>query len=227
MKTAKKTARILMKTVLGFLAFLLIYVLAAFSLSKIPVNTQANQLTQDIPIYIKTNGVHTDVVVPIKSIIKDWSDEIPIANTKAKDTAMNYIAFGWGNKDFYLNTPQWSDLKASTAFNAAVGIGDTAFHATFFKTLKENKSCVKLMISKENYQKLVDYIEADFQLDASQKPMFIDATTYGDNDSFYEAKGSYTLFHTCNSWANGALKAANQKAALWTVTDTGIFCHYQ
>ena len=44
---------------------------------------------------------------------------------------------------------------------------------------------------------------------------------------FYEAKGSYSLFYTCNSWANQALKAANQKAALHTLTDTGIFRHYE
>jgi hypothetical protein len=49
---------------------------------------------------------------------------------------------------------------------------------------------------------------------------------YGKNDIFYEAKGSYSLFYTCNSWANQALKAASQKAALHTLTDTGIFRNY-
>jgi hypothetical protein len=47
------------------------------------------------------------------------------------------------------------------------------------------------------------------------------------NDSFYEAKGAYTLFYTCNTWANNGLKAINQKAALWTATDRGIFQHYR
>ena len=46
-------------------------------------------------------------------------------------------------------------------------------------------------------------------------------------DAFYDAKGKYSLFYTCNTWANCALKAANQKASLWTVYDKGIFCHYK
>ena len=50
---------------------------------------------------------------------------------------------------------------------------------------------------------------------------------YGNHDIFYEAKGSYNLFYTCNTWTNSALKAANQKASLWTVYDKGILYHYQ
>jgi hypothetical protein len=44
---------------------------------------------------------------------------------------------------------------------------------------------------------------------------------------FYNAKGRYSLFYTCNTWANQALKSANQKAALWTIFDFGIFQHYK
>lgn len=227
MKTIEKSLEFFGKAFLGILLFLLVYVLAAFTLSKITVNSDADRQTEEITIYIKTNGVHTDIVVPVKNIIKDWSQQIKYENTQAKDATAQYLAFGWGDKGFYLDTPEWSDLKASTAFNAAFGLGNSAMHTTFYKSIKENKDCLKVMISKENYQKLTDYIESSFQFDATRNPMFITATTYGKNDSFYEAKGKYSLFHTCNSWANGALKASNQKAAFWTATDSGIFCHYQ
>ena len=50
---------------------------------------------------------------------------------------------------------------------------------------------------------------------------------YGKNDAFYEATGRYSLFHTCNTWTNNALKIAGQKACVWTPFDTGIFYHYQ
>jgi hypothetical protein len=49
---------------------------------------------------------------------------------------------------------------------------------------------------------------------------------YGTDDAFYEAKGAYDLFNTCNTWANGALKACDQKACWWTPTDKGIFHQY-
>ncbi len=227
MKTLKKSLKILKKVGLGIVLFLTVYGIAAFSLSKITVNSDAENQSKDVAIYIMTNGVHTDLVLPIKNEIKDLQSEIKYENTKAQDSTAQFLAFGWGDKGFYLNTPEWSDLKFSTAFNAAFGLSTTAMHTTFYKSIKESKNCVRIELSKDNYQKLVAYIETGFQHDESQMPIFINAVTYGKNDSFYEAKGSYSLFQTCNSWANAGLKAAHQKAALWTVTDTGIFCHYQ
>ena len=140
---------------------------------------------------------------------------------------VRYLAFGWGDKGFYLDTPEWSDLKASTAFKAVFGLSSSAMHTTFYKTMKADESCKSIRISLIEYQKLVGYISASFRRDDKQNNRWIPAVSYGKRDAFYEAKGSYNLFYTCNTWANTALKTANQKASLWTVTDTGIFCQYQ
>lgn len=71
-------------------------------------------------IYILTNGVHTDIVMPTKSEQIYWNKKIPYKNTIATDSTYQYIAMGWGDKGFYLETPEWSDLKASVAFKAAL-----------------------------------------------------------------------------------------------------------
>lgn len=227
MKHLKRGFKILKKILLGILCFLVLYVSLAFLFSKITVNSEQGNEEKPIAIYIKTNGVHTDIVVPVTNKIKDWRSEIKFEHTISKDTTFQFIGFGWGDKGFYLNTPQWSDLKVSTAANAAFYLGTSAMHATFYKNLKENERCIKINISDENYKKLTAYIETSFQHDQFGNLILIDAQTYGDHDSFYEANGKYSLFYTCNSWANQALKSANQKAALWSLTDTGIFCHYQ
>lgn len=223
----KKTLRILVKMILAVLIFVVAYLFLVFLIPYIPVNTKDKEVAEDISVYIKTNGVHTDIVVPIKSEFKDWSKNIKFSQIKSKDSTMQFIGFGWGDKGFYLNTPEWSDLKFSTAFVAAVGIGSSAMHATFYKQINEDESCVKINISAAEYQKLIAFIEDNFKLDENGNPIWIDATTYGQNDSFYEAKGAYTLFYTCNTWANNGLKAMDQKAALWTATDKGIFRHYR
>jgi len=227
MKHLKRGVRILKKIILGILCFLFLYISIAFVLSRITVNSEQGNEEKPIAIYIKTNGVHTDIVVPVCNETKDWRSEVKFENTIPKDPTFQFIGFGWGDKGFYLNTPQWSDLKVSTAANAAFYLGTSAMHATFYKQLKENESCIKINISEKNYKKLTAYINKSFHLDATGKPVLIDAPTYGNHDSFYEANGKYSLFYTCNSWANQALKAAGQKAALWSLTDTGIFCHYR
>ena len=223
----KKAFKILGKILLGIVGFVVVYVLFAFILSRIPVNSDDKDKSEDVTIYVKTNGVHTDIVVPIKTQYKDWSEKVQFAHIKSQDSTMKYIGFGWGDKGFYLNPPEWADLKFSTAFNAAFYLGTSAMHATFYKQIRETKSCVKIKISQAEYQQLIAYIEDSFQYDSNGNPILINATTYGQNDSFYEANRKYHLFYTCNTWANNALKSANQKAALWTPSDTGIFYHYQ
>lgn len=209
------------------MAFFVLYILVALVLPRFSVNSEDKNPMEDVTIYIKSNGVHTDIVVPIKTKYKDWSHKIEFDHIPSKDSTMQFVGFGWGDKGFYLNTPEWSDLKFSTAFNAAFYLGTSAMHATFYKQLKENENCIKINISKEEYANLIKYIEDSFQLDSEGNPILIHATTYGQNDSFYEANRRYSLFYTCNTWANNALKSADQKAAIWTPTDTGIFRHYR
>lgn len=210
-----------------FLLILISYGLLVTLLSFIPVNT--NQFAIDEPkvtIYILSNGVHTDIVVPVKNDTYDWSKQIKFEHTKAKDSTAKYLALGWGDRGFYLETPTWSDLKVSTALKAACGLSTSALHTTFYKTMKEDVYCKKIPISTIDYQNLVLFITDSFEIKSDEIIKIETDAVYGKNDIFYEAKGSYSMFFTCNSWANQALKAANQKAALHTLTDTGIFRHY-
>ncbi len=222
----KKVFKFSLKLILGLLGFLLTYTLCAFLLPKISVNSDVSEEGKTIPVYILSNGIHTDIVLPVKNNLFDWSQKVKFENTIAKDSTAQLVAFGWGDKGFYLETPTWNDLKLSTALKAATGFSTSAIHATFYKSLKENNNCKKIIVSEAEYQKLIDYINDSFQLDSDNYMKIETNAVYGKNDAFYEAKGSYSLFHTCNTWTNNALKASNQKAALWTATDTGILYHY-
>ncbi|MCL9804574.1 TIGR02117 family protein [Flavobacterium amniphilum] len=226
MKNIRKTAKFFLKLILGFIGFLLIYILSAFLLPKIPVNSDVTADGKTIQVYILSNGVHTDIVLPVKNDLYDWSQKVKFENTIAKDSTAQLVAFGWGDKGFYLETPTWDDLKFSTAFKAASGLSTSAIHTTFYKSLKENAQCKRLLISESEYMKLVGFITNSFKQDSDNFLKIETDAVYGKNDAFYEAKGSYSLFHTCNTWTNNALKAADQKAALWTPTDIGILNHY-
>lgn len=223
MKTILKLAA---RIISGFLLFITAYLLAAYILSRITIAEEA-AAARDIAIYIKTNGVHTDIVVPVKSEVTDWSTQILFGNTVSKDSNYRYVAMGWGDKGFYLETPTWDDLTFSTAFKAAFALSTSAMHTTFYKTLKEDASCKKIMISKGQYERLVDYMRKSFDKDPQGNFIYINTNAnYGNTDAFYEGTGSYHLFKTCNTWANDALKASGQRCCVWTIFDTGIFLKY-
>lgn len=223
----KRALRVILKSILILTIAISIYFIAAFFLSRIQIkNEQASDA--DIPAYILSNGIHTDIVVPVKNDVLNWNQIIDPEHTLSKDSTLNFLAFGWGNKEFYLETPTWNDLKASTAFKAAFGLSSSAIHVTYYNQLKESKRCKKIMLNKEQYSKLTKYILHSFLLNENLHTTNISTNLiYGDNNAFYEAVGSYSLFKTCNTWTNDALKSCGQKACIWTPFESGILNQYQ
>lgn len=211
----------------GVIGVVALYLAASAGLSAVPVGRHNSPETGTIDSYILSNGVHTDIVVPVRTDQMDWTRLVPYSATPAVDTSRDYIGFGWGDKGFYLNTPTWAELKPSTAVKAMFWLSTTAMHATFHHQPQPGPDCVRVLLTRAEYARLIAFIRNSFALDAQGRTQHIRGHSYGQHDAFYEAKRTYNLFYTCNTWANDGLKAAGQKAALWTPFDFGIFWQYQ
>ena len=222
-KVLKCTGRFLM----AFIALIGIYFLTAFCCSRITVNANPTN-PKEIAIYVMTNGVHTDIVVPAVTEQINWTKEINYQNTLEADSTYQFLAIGWGDKKFYLETPEFSDLKLSNGLRAISGLSTSAMHTTYYKNIREDASCKKIMISHAQYKQLIEYILNSFKKDAAGHLINVKSNIHYDiGDAFYEAEGSYSVFKTCNTWANAALKACGQRSCLWTIFDTGIFLKYK
>lgn len=223
----KKIIRVAGKFTLSFLSSIALYFFIAYVFSHITVNSDTEN-KKEVAIYIMSNGIHTDLVLPAQTAIKDWTKEIKYSNTITADSSYIFLAFGWGDKKFYLETPEFSDLKISTALLAISALGSSAMHTTYYQNITEDKHCKKVLMSKAQYQKLCEYISNCFILDGSGHFVKINTPIHYDNgDAFYQAKGSYSIFKTCNTWTNNALKFSGQKCCLWTIFDTPILAKYE
>jgi len=213
----------------SLVTFALLYFAADAILSRISASSPNTPTSSDkYNVYVLSNGVHTDLVFPVKTDIIDWLTIFPPGNNLSKDSTYQYIAIGWGDKGFYLNTPEWKDLSVKTALVAALGLGETALHVTYYKHMQEDSLCYKVAIDSVQFVALKNYVLKSYVKNSVDKPILIETTAqYGNSDSFYEANGAYSMFHSCNTWANTGLKTAGMPAAMWTVFDTGILRHYR
>ena len=202
------------KTLVALLALPLAYLLVAFILGSITLAPDRHG-TRNIILYLLDNGVHTDLALPLANDIYDWAMFINPADARDTAFAPAYVAFGWGDRAFYLETPHWRDLKAATAWNAISGQGATIIHATFLPPLRATAHSIAIAVSRDEYRALVASIRDSFRLGDDGRAIAI-GRAYGDNDAFYEARGSYSLFTTCNTWTNARLKAAGLTHVLWT-----------
>ena len=224
-QSIKRLLRLLVKTIAGIVIFLILYLGIEFILSNITSAGLTNE-PNDLSIFIQTNGVHTDLIVPIKNDVYDWSSQIKINTTKAADTNSNFVAIGWGDKGFYLETPTWAELKVSTALKAAFGLSSTAMHCTFHKDVGEMEGRRKINISVAQYKRLIAFINKSFEWENGQTILVDTKVRYDDSDTFYEATGSYSMLRTCNTWTNQALKAAGLKSCYWAAFERGVMYPY-
>ncbi|WP_420841837.1 TIGR02117 family protein [Eikenella glucosivorans] len=212
------------RSLLILAALLLLYGAAVWLLPHIksPGRTEGEP---EITVWLLSNGVHTDIVVPTANSEADWRAVFPAEHTRSQEYAP-WLAIGLGDKNFYLNTHTWADLSPRTAFRAAAGLSSNAIHATYLHSLEDCTRCAPIRISRPQYRRLVAYIHQSLQWQNGRTRPIPTHMVYGGHDAFYEATGSYNLFYTCNTWTNSALKTMGADAALWTITEQGIFLHH-
>ncbi|MCW0481234.1 TIGR02117 family protein [Gaoshiqia sediminis] len=224
----KKTLRILYNllkwSILSLLSLTATYLLIAVVLSVIPVN-QHEKPVEGTEIYLLSNGIHLAIVLPVQHELKDWGTDIWIDSRIAN--RVRWISFGWGDKGFYFNTPEWADLTISTSLKALFCQSPAAIHLNYYSNLQENDRCKKVVVTSAQYKDIVSYIENSFSRDIQGSPLRIKGFQYSEFDSFYEANGSYNLFFTCNTWTNSCLKKAGLRASLWTPFDRGTLYQYR
>jgi uncharacterized protein (TIGR02117 family) len=221
---------ILLKFLLVFLnalfcliVLIFIYQFFILLLGIIPANKDFTSAENGIEIYVGTNGVHTDLVLPVVNEIIDWREKITLKDFPEVDTAFKYITMGWGDKGFYIQTPTWADLTVSTAFNALFLASPAAMHITYRRNApRNNEHYVGVRITNKEYKEIVDFVIPYFQTNQHGEIILIPDAGYNIYDNFYEAHGKYHMVNTSNNWTNTCLKNAGIRAALWSPLDQPI-----
>ena len=213
-----KMLLLLLKIFFGILLLPVLYALTSFFLTIIPVNSNQPPCSKSKYIFLNTNGIHLDIVIPKCDLKGVFVDGVKISQTD------NYISIGWGDKDFYVNTPTWGDLTFRVAAKAMLMKSETLMHITKYNTIE--KDWLKVPVCEKQLALLIEYSNLSFKT-TDHRVQILHGHHYGDNDEFYEANGSYSLFKTCNTWSNSAMKYAGLKAALWTPLDKGLLRYYR
>ena len=185
-----------------------VYLGAAVVLAFVPVNEDFENAAEGIEIYLLSNGVHVDFVLPVRSPSIDWSELIPreqFVNVDSK--SYRYLAFGWGDRAFYIETPAWSDVRVTTVAMAMLWPTSATMHVESIRQEPVvGELTRRVVLSRARYETLFEAIRESFRTTAKGQVIPIPGKSYGDTDNFYEGTGSYHAFNTCNMWTNRVLK---------------------
>lgn len=219
----RRVARIALRVVGGIVAIPIVYFAAALLLGLIPANAAWHQADSGIAIFVRTNGIHTWILMPKTNAHMDWRPLLPGAHVRdSRWDAANYAAFGYGEREVYLNTPTWADLTPLDALRAALGGGEPLVHVEHVHEPRADEFTRRLVLRPDEYRRLVGFVRARFRLDAGGRSIPVLGRGYRDNDIFYLSNGGYSAILTCNEWTGRALRTAGVRTGLWTPLEQSI-----
>jgi uncharacterized protein (TIGR02117 family) len=198
----------------------LLYLVAAFVGSHIPVNADWRPPDTGVTIYIVDNGYHTGLILPVATQGIDLSMVFRPTDLPDPEDAGDWLIFGWGDREFYLNTPTWADLKPQTALAAFVGSKEALLHVDHVTRPEEAYAPRPIRLTEKEYRRLVTVILRAAKRGEDGRPVSISG--YGRRDVFYPAFGRYHLFQTCNNWTRNVLAEAGVRVGLWTPFSGGV-----
>ena len=193
----------------GLLLLPLFYLAAGALGGAIPRNADWREAERGVTIWVATNGVHTGVILPTRTAEHDWSQLVQAGHIADPRYAGRYLWLGWGDREFYLNTPTWSDVSPGTVISAAIGSDRTLVHVDHL--IEPYSDARPIRLSPEQYRRLVAAIRASFDL-RDTRPI----RGYDVADVFYPARGHYDGLRTCNWWTGQMLAEAGVRIGAWT-----------
>lgn len=155
--------------------------------------------------------MHTDLLLPASSGLRDWRAVFKLPGIEQAQ----YLSIGWGDRAFYLETKTWADLRVGNALRALCGLDGTLMHVATEAKPRESADIVRIRVTPEQLRSIVAQIDASLIRDAKGMPLPIAGAHYDANDGFFEARGHYSMFTTCNEWVRAILSGAGVRTAHW------------
>ena len=208
------------------IALAVLYVTAAHLLVFLPANQGASAANPTVQAFIATNGVHTEFVFPVRSTGMDWTRIFPLRDFAPAAQETQFIALGWGDREFYLNTPYWSDLTVRRALGALSGRNASLIHVTYVLSLNDYGERYRVPLTESQYAILVVHVMKTLKLE-NGRAVSVPGRSYGYNDAFFEANGSYGVFTTCNTWVGHGLLQAGVTVSPWTPFESNVYWRLQ
>ena len=102
---ATSSLKWLKRTVIALGTVIALYLLAALCGSLLPANQNWQSPDDGIELFIETNGLHTGIIMPIRSDVHDWTPLIRPEHLADPSLYGSHILIGWGHEGVYRNAP--------------------------------------------------------------------------------------------------------------------------
>jgi len=205
----------------------IIYLLAALlgGLIPSPSNQKINNAVLSKTVYLTSNALHADIAIPVDAFTKEQFSFLIEAGFPLTNPNLEFLIIGWGSREFYTSTAEYSDMKPQTIWRAVTGDA-SVMHVAPGGDISKSDGVVPVHLSEAGFEKMISFILKSFKT-ANGQPELIKNATFGYGDLFYEAQGRFNIFNPCNVWVSDALGEAGVSRGIWTPTTYSLLLHHK
>ena len=180
-----------------FFAFWLIGCEADLSLREVSSSPPHSHL-----IYVVSNGYHSGIVVPASALFAEGDPPEALDFPSAV-----FLEFGWGDRAYYPAKKKTLIMTLTAGAAPTPAIMHIAAHHAPPKAGDSGREMLSLRLTEEGFQNLIKALSADFErLDGKSRAKAVSRGLTSDS-YFYNARGEFHLFNTCNTWTAHKLQA--------------------
>lgn len=175
-----------------------------------PVNSQINSRSScQYKVCAARFGIHTNIIIPVSNGAYNWQNDLTLPLTQEQ-----YLGFGWGERDWYLNPPPDNSLDYYLKGSRSLLLPNAA--ALRVQRHDRFPSHFEIRcggVDRSHYLALIEYIQRSFQRSAGRRIQIRADPQAGT--AFYEATGRYSFLHNSNHWTAEGLRTAKINTPLW------------
>ncbi|MDD9991577.1 MAG: DUF2459 domain-containing protein [Rhodospirillales bacterium] len=153
-------------------------------------------------IQVASNGWHTAIVVPAPGLadtgLLPEAEDFPGAA---------FFEFGWGDRVYYPAKEKTIGMTLSAALVPTPAVMHMAGLAAAPRVSNTGREVVAVPLTEAGFLNLIETLAAEFERPAGRRAESVSRGLY-PGSRFYNARGEFHLFNTCNTWTARMLRAA-------------------
>lgn len=220
----KRLFRYVVITVASVFALFALFVFANFAAALIPSHkVSLTKLAGDQPsqsIYIAFGPIHSDIGIPLTPEVRNRFNFLNENGVLFDHPNIRYLLFGWGSKTFYTTAKEFKDIRPIPVLKAVTGDA-SVMHVTPAGNLAQNPNNLGIVLSRDEYEKLLDKLEASFDLKLPNSGL-IKGASYGQGDQFFAHSDRFHIGRTCNVWTANMLGNIGIVTGWWSAMSNSL-----
>lgn len=195
-------------------AIVLMYVLAAVIGAVIPA--PGTQATGDdtVEIHLVKGPIHYDFLVPLTPLARARLDDLQTSGVRVDQPHAQWLLVGWGARGFYTTTGSYSDVTFGAVLKGLTG-DRAVLRVDAVGPLRQDIQVPSIRLSQAQFEMFLSTVLDSFARTDQGQLIPMNVAGFTSTDQFFEAKGRFNVFSTCNVWIGETLRAAQVRFGVW------------